>query len=272
MILSDRDLEEALNLGNLKVDPIQLPIQPASIDLRLGTQMICPNGGILDRERGIVPEELTQQIPDAYMLFPGHFINVSTLEWVEIHNPLVGQLVGKSSLARDGLQVEAAGYVDPGWKGRLTLELINLGPYILMLRPGMKIVQLRVMKLTSPALRLYGQPGLNSHYNNAIGPEMGSPKRADRFDSFGTNSAPSRPPFDAWTPKLNPRGTYANYCPEFPHHHVNDPDPCAERSALPGSGYNPQHQSRRHSGQDGAASDMPDRVPQAAEEPAPPES
>jgi dCTP deaminase len=81
---------------------------------------------------------------DYWRLLREEFLLVTTLEWIEIGDLLAGILVGKSSLARLGLQVESAGYIDPGYKGCPTLELKNLGPYDIILRPGMPIAHLRV--------------------------------------------------------------------------------------------------------------------------------
>ena len=64
---------------------------------------------------------------EPFILHPGEFVLGQTIEWVELPDDLVARLEGKSSLARLGLQVHAtAGFVDPGWRGRLTLELSNV--------------------------------------------------------------------------------------------------------------------------------------------------
>ncbi len=70
-----------------------------------------------------------------------------------------------SSLGRLGLIVHAtAGFCDPGWKGKLTLELNNLMRVPIELKPGLPIAQLSFMTLDRPAQRPYGSPGLGSHY------------------------------------------------------------------------------------------------------------
>ena len=68
-------------------------------------------------------------------------------------------------MGRLGLIVHAtAGFVDPGWKGALTLELNNLTRIPIKLWPGMLIAQLSFMALDAPAQRPYGSAGLGSHY------------------------------------------------------------------------------------------------------------
>lgn len=177
MLLTAWELQMWMRQGQLKVEPLLEPIQPASIDLRLGDTLLVNNGAddptlIVDPTRGIYPPAPTSRVFEQYLLEPGEFLNVCTLEWIEIGDLLAGILVGKSSLARLGLQVESAGYIDPGYKGCPTLELKNLGPYCIMLRPGMLIAQLRVEELTSRARVLYGDPELHSHFQGATGPEM----------------------------------------------------------------------------------------------------
>jgi deoxycytidine triphosphate deaminase len=74
-----------------------------------------------------------------------------------------------SSLGRLGLIVHAtAGFVDPGWKGTLTLEITNLTRVPIKLWAGKPIAQLSFMALDAPALRPYGHPDLGSHYHGQV--------------------------------------------------------------------------------------------------------
>ena len=74
-----------------------------------------------------------------------------------------------SSLGRLGLIVHAtAGFVDPGWKGTLTLEITNLTRVPIKLWAGKPIAQLSFMTLDAPALRPYGHPDLRSHYHGQV--------------------------------------------------------------------------------------------------------
>lgn len=83
----------------------------------------------------------------------------------------MARLEGKSSLGRVGLLVHStAGYVDPGWRGHLTLELYNVCALPILLYPGMKISQISFYRLTTPAERPYGTPGLGSKYMEQSGP------------------------------------------------------------------------------------------------------
>jgi dUTPase/Homing endonuclease len=71
-----------------------------------------------------------------------------------------------SSLGRLGLIVHAtAGFVDPGFRGSLTLEITNFNSVPIVLRPGLPIAQLSFMALDQAAERPYGHPDLGSHYH-----------------------------------------------------------------------------------------------------------
>jgi deoxycytidine triphosphate deaminase len=74
-----------------------------------------------------------------------------------------------SSLGRLGLIVHAtAGFVDPGFRGSLTLEITNFNSVPIVLRPGLPIAQLSFMALDRPAERPYGHPDLGSHYHGQV--------------------------------------------------------------------------------------------------------
>ena len=95
----------------------------------------------------------------------------TTQEHIEVPNDLVARLEGKSSLGRMGLVIHSsAGYVDPGWKGRLTLELTNIARLPITLYQQMKIGQISFLQLTTPVDRPYGSDSLNSKYQGQTQP------------------------------------------------------------------------------------------------------
>ena len=106
-----------------------------------------------------------------FILHPGEFVLAVTMERVEVPTDLVGRLDGKSSLGRLGLIVHStAGFVDPGFKGRLTLELTNLTNLPIQLYPGMPVSQISFSELSSPAETPYGKMS-GSKYQGQSGPE-----------------------------------------------------------------------------------------------------
>jgi len=188
-ILSDREIEWMMEKEGLVIEPILLPIQSASVDLRLGNNILRQSSGqVVDPVHGRIPDESVKPMGNKHYLFPGQWLLAETLEYIEIPPSLVGILVGKSSLARFGLQIESAGYVDPGWKGVLTLEIKNLGEYTIVLRPEMMICQIRFEPVVGlPVQHPYGHPALNSHYQGSQGVQAG------RSDPQPGHAEPDRP-------------------------------------------------------------------------------
>ena len=120
-------------------------------------------------------EDLTEVVDidenTPFILHPGEFVLGSTSEHIELPAHLVARLEGKSSLGRLGLVIHStAGFVDPGWKGHLTLELSNLSNLPITLFCGMKIGQISFLELTTPANRLYGSKELGSKYQGQSDP------------------------------------------------------------------------------------------------------
>ncbi len=153
-MLSDHAIRIALGNGNLVVDPMpeDRAFQPVSIDLRLDDVLF---DGLRTRNM---------------RLHPGDFALASTIERVELNGPIVGIVKGKSSIARKGLIVEAAGLIDPGFKGQVTLELFNMSKFTVTLWEGMFIAQIAFDFATPHPARMYGDPGLKSRYQNQAGP------------------------------------------------------------------------------------------------------
>jgi dCTP deaminase len=163
MILPDTTIRWMLENKHIVIDPKPTRIQPTSVDLHLGPVLINEDGREIELVslRGV----------GGYRMNPGSFFLGATLERVEVPINLVGILMGKSTLARMGLQIEAAGYVDPGWKGNLTLELKNLTQrQIIGLHYGMKICQIRFEVLWAEVSAGYGDLKFGSHYQESIGP------------------------------------------------------------------------------------------------------
>ncbi|MFV2063059.1 MAG: dCTP deaminase, partial [Chloroflexota bacterium] len=106
-----------------------------------------------------------------FILNPGEFVLGQTLEWVELPDNVVARLEGKSSLGRLGLLIHStAGYVDPGWKGTLTLELSNVASLPIALYFGMRIGQISFFEMSSAVERPYGSKGLGSRYQGQSTP------------------------------------------------------------------------------------------------------
>jgi|GEM_PF-1670700 len=165
MILADSKIKEALGYQDISILPLgENAIQPASIDLRLGEELLIQTAEGEFRKWNI-------RLHGDYGLDPGSFVLGATFEWITIGKKHIGEMVGKSSRAREGLIVEAAGHFDPGWDGYGTLELSNRGRVRIKLSHKMPICQMRFHRLEGEVERPYGTPDLGSHYQLAMGPE-----------------------------------------------------------------------------------------------------
>jgi dCTP deaminase len=170
VILSNIEIQRAMDEGRLVIEPEPLPRRPKAgeycpydthaVDLRLHGEVAVPQAGPYHydvTEPGTLSEviarnsqRITLTDDEPYALAPHQFILGRTLERVELPvdkgTPhLAARIEGKSSRARCGLMVHfTSPTVHPGWAGPLTLEIINLGPQTILLRPGMHIAQLIV--------------------------------------------------------------------------------------------------------------------------------
>lgn len=156
MILSDKTIVSMLNEGTLKISPINNEqIQPASVDIRLGdTFSIVEDShtGIISLENEIKYKTIKT---DTYVLLPGQFVLATTMEYIDLPNDLTAFVEGRSSLGRMGLFIQNAGWVDPGFKGEITLELYNANRCAIELKAGRRVGQLVFAKMDSTALNPY---------------------------------------------------------------------------------------------------------------------
>jgi dCTP deaminase len=136
-------------------------VNPASIDLRLGDHLL-----IESCEKGFVEYGLNNHSKENPFLFrPGEFVLAPSLETINMPDDLVGEVMLKSSIARQGVDHLKAGFCDPGWNGsRLTMELKNVSQLqVIPLWPGMRIVQIKLTLLSVLPDVSYSRCG---RYNN----------------------------------------------------------------------------------------------------------
>src|SRR3954452_21071432 len=171
-VLSDGTIRRLVDEGRIVVDPWDPElVQPASVDLRLGSSF----RGVHNHRTSAIalrepPTNLTEEVTgEMFVIHPGEFVLGVTAEYVELPDDIVARIEGKSSLGRLGLIVHAtAGFVDPGFKGSLTLEITNLTRVPIKLYPGLLIAQLSFMTLDAPAQHPYGSAELGSHYQGQV--------------------------------------------------------------------------------------------------------
>ena len=184
VLLSDRDLLMELKSGQLELDPFEPElVQPSSIDVRLDRLFRVFNNHLYTHiDPAQRQDDLTTLVEvedgEPFVLHPGEFVLASTLEVITLGDQLAGRLEGKSSLGRLGLLIHStAGFIDPGFSGHVTLELSNVATLPIRLWPGMRVGQLCIFRLSSPAEHPYGSEVYGSRYQGQRGP---TPSRAWR--------------------------------------------------------------------------------------------
>ncbi|WP_016906055.1 MULTISPECIES: dCTP deaminase [Streptomyces] len=177
MLLSDKDIRSEIDDGRVRIEPYEpTMVQPSSVDVRLDRYFrVFENHRYPHIDPAVEQPDLTRLITseegEPFILHPGEFVLASTYEVVTLPDDLASRLEGKSSLGRLGLLTHStAGFIDPGFSGHVTLELSNVATLPIKLWPGMKIGQLCMFRLTSPAEEPYGSPRYGSRYQGQRGP------------------------------------------------------------------------------------------------------
>ena len=177
MLLSDRDIRAEIAAGRVSCEPFhEAMIQPSSVDVRLDKFFrVFENHKYSVIDPSIEQPELTREVvaegEEPFILHPGEFVLASTYEVITLPDDIAERLEGKSSLGRLGLLTHStAGFIDPGFSGHITLELSNVANLPVKLFAGMKIGQLCLIKLSSPAEHPYGSEKYGSRYQGQRGP------------------------------------------------------------------------------------------------------
>lgn len=162
MILCDSEIRAALHYGHVVIDPAPPPenIQTTAVDLRLGREFrrwkVPQKGTVLT----IDPADPDFSYPDisaqhlepcqlddegAVVIIPSEFILGITEERVElpVSSRLAARVEGRSTLARFGIGIHVtAPTIHSSFRGKITLEITNLGKLPVRLKPGLRVCQL----------------------------------------------------------------------------------------------------------------------------------
>ncbi len=157
MILSDATIRTYLKEQKLIIDPTEdNHIQPASIDLRLGGHFkIFDHINIQELKMSDPNVQFREFNKDIFYIKPQSFILATTIEYIELPEDLTAFVEGRSSIGRIGLFIQNAGWVDPGFKGQITLELFNANSVPIELVKGRRICQLVFCKMDQKASKPY---------------------------------------------------------------------------------------------------------------------
>lgn len=180
MVLSDAHIKKYIQEGLIKVVPppdFDKQLNPCSLDLRLGDSFKVfrySARGHIDIKEVFDPEEMLEDVKidldKPFFIQPGELVLATTYETLEIPENLMARLDGRSSLGRIGIIVHGtAGVFHPGWRGKPTLELVNLGRIAVALYPMWPICSLTFHQLSCPAEVPYAKR-TRSKYVDEMGP------------------------------------------------------------------------------------------------------
>jgi len=147
-VLTREEILKEIRNGTIKIDPFdEDQVGPGSIDLRLGNEFRVfkklRNALVVDEN--IALEDLTERlgVEDSFTLMPGETVLGITRERIRLPSDICGWLEGRSRFARIGLVIHmTASFVQPGVDNRQVLEIGNLAPFPLVLKPGVPICQI----------------------------------------------------------------------------------------------------------------------------------
>jgi dCTP deaminase len=129
----------SLHLGDQFLEYHPKPTQPVVLPSTLPTRPVR-----VDADGGVI-------------LHPGASLLACTQETVDIPLGMMGWVYTNGNVARGFLTAHVSDpQIDPGYSGRITLELINHGPLTLVLKPGVPIANLYLTRLTCPVSAGYG--------------------------------------------------------------------------------------------------------------------
>jgi dCTP deaminase len=177
MILSDRDIRRALESGQISIsDYDEKNLQPASYDLHLDKYFLTfdtKKNSVIDPKKPVDAMmrsiEISEEEP--FVLHPGEFALGLIMEETGVGDEFVGRLEGKSSVGRLGILIHVtAGFLDPGNKLKMTLELHNTAEIPILLYYKMPIAQIAFEKMSSAAEKPYGSNKLTSKYLGDVKP------------------------------------------------------------------------------------------------------
>lgn len=166
---SDHDILAAQKTGEISIEPFHPEhVAGATIDLTLHTSFRTFHNTSMThidvKQAFDVTQPVSAAVDGSFVIHPGEFVLGSTAEIVTLSNRVGGILEGRSSLGRIGLIVHAtASLIKPGFSGYLTLEMSNISNLPIKLYSGMRIAQLALIELKTPADVPYG---VDAKYQN----------------------------------------------------------------------------------------------------------
>jgi dCTP deaminase len=161
-VLTREQILKEIRGGTIEVEPFgRDQVGPGSIDLRLGNEFRVfkklRNALVVKDQLSL--EDLTERVvvKESFTLMPGETVLGITQERIKLPGNICGWLEGRSRFARIGLVIHmTASFVQPGINNRQVLEIGNLAPFPLVLKPGVRICQI-ILERTEGAASYQGK-------------------------------------------------------------------------------------------------------------------
>ena len=157
-VIGDAALRTAIASGGIQIDPAPDSIKAASIDFRLGPEAFLGSGDEIIR----LEAQRLLAIP------PGEMAIVSVLERVEISASIAGHIGLRSTYARRGLALLAGPQIDPGFRGRLHVVLVNLSPVEITISHGEPLITIVFHDLGEDVERPYGSDTADEYHDQDV--------------------------------------------------------------------------------------------------------
>ncbi|WP_240374781.1 dCTP deaminase [Bacillus piscicola] len=171
MILSDQTIKKMMKSEELQIHPAEPhQIQPASVDIRLGTHFLKIDENAIESIALDEPAKYVEFESEEIIIPPNSFLLATTKEYIKLPDNVTAFVEGRSSIGRMGLFIQNAGWVDPGFEGEITLELYNANRLPIRLIAGRRIAQLVLAFMDEKAETPYR--GKYQGQRNAVGSQV----------------------------------------------------------------------------------------------------
>lgn len=154
-IIPGKKIAEMVGAGKLIIEPFDPElVQPASYDLCLGPKILA--SPLSSEKLGIVIQ-LTEKEP-SFEIHSGQMVGVLSLEKIQLPLDMCGRFGIRSAFARRGLNAFGGLQLDPGWRGRLNMNFLNVGPEPIMITLHEPLFSVEFQRLEEPAETGYTGP------------------------------------------------------------------------------------------------------------------
>lgn len=180
MFLVDTQIKEYLKTGKIVVNPVldmKSQLGSCYLHLRLGKEFFFMSSALREPLIDLAKIESSKQLyisrqvkfGEKVVIHPGETVMSSSLEVIKLPLDIIAFVQGRSSLARVGLLVNPGiNRIDPGYKGKISIVLHNLGRLPITLYPGMIVISLSFAKLDRKVKSLFRRYAVDTYDQDLV--------------------------------------------------------------------------------------------------------